>query len=147
MIADIADIKQAGFDSDLLGLSDLVPEGEAESPLDKKLNRSLAIASLRLKNWVGETRYTEVAALVESDPLKEKYREAETLLCIVEILPPLFAQQISDEETISIEGMSVRVKSRSREDFLFQKEMLIDKAEYLVHEDISKNLNEGFAIV
>lgn len=137
MIATADEIKSLGFDSDVLNISDEIPDGQTKSPLTLYIERTIRRAAARIARLVTETRYDEVAAFSESDVTREAYQQAEILLTIADLLPVIYAQVLLSEEMIKIEGViKLRRESLSGTEQAFQIQQLVDQAESYLIDDI-----------
>jgi hypothetical protein len=114
------DLKEAGFDSSLLGFDDTEKDGVDLTALDRFLNSILYSANQRLSRWVN----------VQDSP---EFKQAEFYLALVQILPFVWAKHSVGESSLDIEGMKISVAKVSEEEKKQILKSLLDLAENSVY--------------
>lgn len=143
------DIKNLGFNSEMLNFSDEILSGQTESPLSVYLGRALLRALHRLQRWVTTEKYNEIKASVEGSTERENYRQALLLLSVVEVLPLYYIQKSAQNggaEAISVAGFSVKIKGLNVTEQDMQVRQMVDYAYSLVAENINTE-GYGFAVL
>lgn len=130
-LASAADLKKLGFDAGFWGIDDATKDGEDKTELDKFLEDYLWEASQRLIEWVGSVNYAAAQAVDADAILKRSLARAEICLALTEILPQAWARAGTGEESMSFEGMSIRIARTSESEQQSALQSLLQKAERL----------------
>lgn len=128
-LASVSDIKQLGFGGEFWGIEDVSQNGEQKSQLDLFLEDYLWEASQRLIEWVGTQNYEAAQDQNADANLKRALKRAELCLALAEILPVAWSRAGTGEESISFEGMSIRIARASENEQQVTLHNLLQKAE------------------
>lgn len=141
------DIKQLGFDAGFWGIDDATKVTGDKTALDEFLDSYIWEASQRLTDWIGQVNYDAAEDVDANAILNRAVSRAELCLVLAEILPVAWSRAGTGEESISFDGMSIRVAraSESEQDDTIQK--LLAKAERLVDKWSSEVDFGGVAVV
>jgi hypothetical protein len=131
MLTQATDITALGFDGDLLGISD-------NAVATTFIEASIAVASDRLESWLNDSEsYAAIEALANNDRKKIRVKRAELLLTLVEILPLVHAQASVGENSVTVEGFSVKLTNVTPDESVSICRALADKA-YVILRDSAK---------
>lgn len=107
MLNTAAKLKESGFDAELLGLDDVVQDGNGNTALDLFLEDALTEAGLRLEDWTGD--YYNQAHEVDADSgLVFRMAKAEFLLGSLILFGTTWSMATASEHMISVEGIQVQ---------------------------------------
>lgn len=128
------DIKQLGFNAGFWGIDDVTKTTGDKTALDEFLDSYIWEASQRMTDWIGIENY-DAAQLDNAEAnLKRAVARAELCLVLAEVLPDAWLRAGTGEESISFEGMSIRMarasdgeQERTIQSLLAKAERLIDK--------------------
>lgn len=107
--------------------------GDSESSIDP-LDGFIALASFRLRKWVGNEAYNSALKLDATVPARIKFVLAELYLSVCEALQIIWMQGQSGERSVSIEGFRVDLATPSAEERGAILKSLLNRAESLVEE-------------
>ncbi len=131
-LASAADIKKLGFDAGFWGIDDATKVDGDKTALDEFLEGYIWEAEQRLTDWVGAANYEAAGESDADEVMKKKLTRAEISLALVEILPEAWRRASTGEESISFDGMSIRVARASADEQDETIQNLLAKAERLV---------------
>lgn len=128
------DIKQLGFNAGFWGIDDVTKTNGDKTALDEFLDSYIWEASQRMTDWIGIENY-DAAQLDNAEAnLKRAVARAELCLVLAEVLPDAWLRAGTGEESISFDGMSIRMarvgdgeQERTIQSLLAKAERLIDK--------------------
>lgn len=131
-LARATELKQLGFDAGFWGIDDVTKVSGDKTALDEFLESHIWDASHRLIDWIGGANYDAASAAEEGSDQKKVVARAELLLAVAEILPVAWLRAGAGEESISFEGMSIRMARVSDDEKDRTLQGVIAKAERLV---------------
>lgn len=126
------DIKQLGFNAGFWGINDATKTTGDKTALDEFLDSYIWEAEQRLTDWIGSENYAAASAEDAEANLKRAVGRAELCLVLAEILPIAWSRAGAGEESISFEGMSIRMARVSEGEQDRTVQALLAKAERLV---------------
>lgn len=126
------DIKQLGFDAGFWGIDDATKTNGDKTALDEFLDSYIWEAEQRLTDWIGSENYAAASAEDADANLKRAVGRAELCLVLAEILPIAWSRAGAGEESISFDGMSIRMARVSEDEQDRTLQSLLAKAERLV---------------
>jgi hypothetical protein len=141
MLTQATDITALGFDGDLLGITDY-------TVVDTFIEASIAVASDRLESWLNDSEsYAAIEALPDNDRKKIRVKRVELLLSITEILLLIHAQSSVGENSISVEGFSIKIANITPEESVNICRALADKAYVILRDSAKQQEYPGVAVL
>lgn len=141
------DIKQLGFNAGFWGIDDVTKTSGEKTALDEFLDSYIWEASQRLTDWIGVENYDAAQADEADANLKRAVSRSELCLVLAEIMPIAWSRASTGEESISFEGMSIRMARASEAEQESTIQTLLAKAERLVAQYTGDTEFGGVAVV